>query len=588
MMKRTDSMNVRELKSYIESAGFSHADCSEKPELQERASQIEAGVTDATLVKNKPQSSSKKGTLRHRKKGNQPSGEETELVEKIRKLTADSNAVVGGRDGTIIQIELDAIKARLENVDLTVEGKHEVDLAIKDIEEGLAFEKSSGRVLQVGLLFVFLAPMLLSLLEYLTEYATRPSIVADTRVDLAATTAVVTGGCGAVGIELAIMLAEAGAGVIIGCHSRNPEARDEFSDTTQRLTQLGLLKGSQSSVQYDDEEEEEEPIADRRGSNAGWIEVFPLQLESFDGVREFASRVVDEVGTVDLLIHNAATKEGCVRTLDGHELATQVNYMSPFLLTHLLTPSLRKTSIRRGSARVVYTTCDAALTLPDFLPWPLVRTSVELLPRVNIKALKQREENEEGKIPSCAPLMDYANAKLNIILHTRELHRRLNTGFNSRGVSHVVNPGAMNNAFGLGENVPTSKPSMRANFMAYFPPVWIGKKIYGLTVTVASNGMLRDVQHGAHAVFHIATSSGLSSSDNGGGLFADTAGSFTDCAGVPSDCGRVQASSLPLEVKDDTLAAELWSETEAAIGSYHLRPLKPDAATAEAAEKAGE
>jgi len=413
-------------------------------------------------------------------------------------------------------------------------------------------------------------------------------MVADTRVDLSATTAVVTGGCGSVGIELAIMLAEAGAGVVIGCHSRNPEARDEFSDTTQRLTKLGLLKGSQSAVQWDEDDEEEEPAADRRGSNAGWIDIYPLQLESFEGVREFASRVADELGTVDMLIHNAATKEGCIRTLDGHELATQVNYLSPFLLTHLLKPSLRSGSIRKGSARVVYTTCSAALTVPDFLPWPLVRTSAELLPRVNMKALQQREENTEGKIPSCSALMDYANAKLKVILHSRELHRRLNNGLSSRGVSHVVNPGAISNAFGLGESVPTSSSSMRANFMSYFPPVWIGKKIYGFTVTAAGNGMLRDVKYGAHAAFHIATSPALGSSENGGGVFADTAGSFTDCGGIPSDCGRVQAGNLPTEARDKTMAAELWSETEAAIGSYHLRPLKPDASNAKPAENAGE
>merc|ERR1719316_461287 len=120
---------------------------------------------------------------------------------------------------------------------------------------------------------------------------------------------VVTGGCSGLGLELAIMLANSGAGVIIGCHNTANEVES-------RIAKLGLLRAS------DWDSQSANPLG-RSSPTAGWIAVWPLQLESFKSVREFASRVSNNVATLDILVHNAATKEGCTRTEDGHEYTFQ-------------------------------------------------------------------------------------------------------------------------------------------------------------------------------------------------------------------------------------------------------------------------
>jgi len=70
------------------------------------------------------------------------------------------------------------------------------------------------------------------------------------------------------------------------------------------------------------------------------VELLPLNLEDFASVRSFAAAVLGKASlataggadggrgsvdgsVVDVLVHGAATKEGCFTTVDGHDLATQ-------------------------------------------------------------------------------------------------------------------------------------------------------------------------------------------------------------------------------------------------------------------------
>lgn len=85
----------------------------------------------------------------------------------------------------------------------------------------------------------------------------------------------------------------------------------------------------------------------------------PLDLESFDSVRNFCNLVMDAGFRVKGLIHNAGTMPGKVKiSIDGFESATQTNFLSPVLLTELLLPSIEcggsivfTTSITRKIAR---------------------------------------------------------------------------------------------------------------------------------------------------------------------------------------------------------------------------------------------
>jgi NAD(P)-dependent dehydrogenase (short-subunit alcohol dehydrogenase family) len=480
-------------------------------------------------------------------------GEEAELQAKVDVLVKDSEAMVSGRDVTAIMKDTGALEKRIQASSISDAAKKRMLDSLKDVNSGLTFEKYSGKLLHGGLITVMVIPVVISFLEGVLEYLTRATITPE-MVDLAGMAAVVTGGCGAVGIELAILLAESGARVFLGCRgaaTEDTEASGSALDAEERILQAGVLKGEETAF-------------------LGSVQIWHLDLTSFENVRTFAQRVVDQVEVVDILVHSAATRQGCNRTMDEHEIATQVNYLSPYLLNHLLTPHLRE-----GTARVVHTTCDAGLTTTDWLPWPLSRTTPETLPKLDFRGLEPRKEGKEPNSVAgeCNAYAEYANAKLAIVVYSHELNRRLNL-FSSIGTSHVVNPGPMNNTFGMGETGPPAKASWWSTMMGYFPPVWIGKKVYHSVASSLRQKTLRTSKVGAKAIFHVATSPVLNGAENGGRLYSDTAGAFTNCRRAANDCGTVSIDVQPPAASDRDLATTLWARTGHAIGRDTMRPLR--------------
>ena len=299
------------------------------------------------------------------------------FVKEVKVLETDANSV-RGRDASVIKEDCLKLEARINAAaaSLTAGGRKKVLAQLKqvvdDTESEDRMEKACGKVLQRGMLLVMVGPVLITLLASCTEFATRPAMAVEPlgARDLAGRHAVVTGGCGAVGFEVAVLLADAGAGVVVGCHEEAtavgagggaagaagaagvaPTAADadaaEAADAAaqrrfekqeaikHRIKDLGLRRGENGENSENGE----------NVSGGGWIEVWPLALESLDAVRSFAARYDSDIGAkqgLDLLVHSAATKEGCKTSVDGHDLATQVNYLAPFLLTKLLLPSLQK------------------------------------------------------------------------------------------------------------------------------------------------------------------------------------------------------------------------------------------------------
>ena len=69
------------------------------------------------------------------------------------------------------------------------------------------------------------------------------------------------------------------------------------------------------------------------------VDVMPLDLASLDSVRRFAATLTDSGTRVTALLNNAGVMPGGVTvTADGLEIATQTNFVSTALLTHLLLP----------------------------------------------------------------------------------------------------------------------------------------------------------------------------------------------------------------------------------------------------------
>ncbi|PYI09716.1 short-chain dehydrogenase/reductase [Aspergillus sclerotiicarbonarius CBS 121057] len=73
------------------------------------------------------------------------------------------------------------------------------------------------------------------------------------------------------------------------------------------------------------------------------IEVWPLDLASYDSVRAFAARATSTLDRLDVLLCNAGLATFQHSTAEGHERTITVNVISTFLLAVLLLPKLRAT-----------------------------------------------------------------------------------------------------------------------------------------------------------------------------------------------------------------------------------------------------
>lgn len=87
------------------------------------------------------------------------------------------------------------------------------------------------------------------------------------------------------------------------------------------------------------------------------ITVLQVDLASFDSVRKAAARVLEVADGVDLLMESAGqnfARKGSELTVDGFEATFQVTFLSHFLLTELMLPSLRA-----SGGRVAHAGCDS-------------------------------------------------------------------------------------------------------------------------------------------------------------------------------------------------------------------------------------
>jgi NAD(P)-dependent dehydrogenase (short-subunit alcohol dehydrogenase family) len=101
------------------------------------------------------------------------------------------------------------------------------------------------------------------------------------------------------------------------------------------------------------------------------IQVWSLEMESYDSIRSFAHRADTELSRMDIVILNAGLQLGHFQTVPstGHEKLIQVNYLSTMLLAILMLPILKVKSppnepgrlsiINSGTAR------GAKLSIPE-------------------------------------------------------------------------------------------------------------------------------------------------------------------------------------------------------------------------------
>lgn len=77
------------------------------------------------------------------------------------------------------------------------------------------------------------------------------------------------------------------------------------------------------------------------------IEVWPLDLCSFDSVRAFCRRADKELERLDVLLANAAMLTiDTVEMAEGYEMQVTTNVLSTFLMVLMLLPLMKRTAAR--------------------------------------------------------------------------------------------------------------------------------------------------------------------------------------------------------------------------------------------------
>jgi NAD(P)-dependent dehydrogenase (short-subunit alcohol dehydrogenase family) len=147
--------------------------------------------------------------------------------------------------------------------------------------------------------------------------------------------------------------------------------------------------------------------------------VMICDVTSKESIRRFAKEFEAKYDRVDVLINNAGAVFGERQTsADGFEATLAVNYLGPFLLTHEMTPLLRKSA----PSRIVN-----------------VSSGMHKRGKINLDSLQG-----EGKFRG---MQVYADTKLMLTTFTYELARRLS---GSGVTANVVEPGFV--ATNLGRN----------------------------------------------------------------------------------------------------------------------------------------
>jgi NAD(P)-dependent dehydrogenase (short-subunit alcohol dehydrogenase family) len=135
-------------------------------------------------------------------------------------------------------------------------------------------------------------------------------------------TAVVTGGNTGLGLEVARVLARAGARVVIA--ARDPEkAKWAVADIA-----TGVRRAQMTSAQR---------ASGANGAAPALVETVRLDLASLASVREAAAELRERCARIDLLVNNAGVMmTPFSRTEDGFERQIGTNHLGPFAFTGLL------------------------------------------------------------------------------------------------------------------------------------------------------------------------------------------------------------------------------------------------------------
>lgn len=161
--------------------------------------------------------------------------------------------------------------------------------------------------------------------------------VPDPQVSLAGKTAIITGSNTGLGLEAARKYAQLGVSKLIIAvrnTSKGEEARQDI---------LTSLKVTNAKTQWVSQGPTGGDVAQAEDA-AKRIQVWELDLGSYESVQSFAKRCERELERIDIVNENAGIATYDFKMMEDNESTLTVNVISTFLLAHLLVPKLKETA----------------------------------------------------------------------------------------------------------------------------------------------------------------------------------------------------------------------------------------------------
>jgi len=103
----------------------------------------------------------------------------------------------------------------------------------------------------------------------------------------------------------------------------------------------------------------------------GVVEMWHVDLSSFESVKAFCRRAADTLPRIDVLLANAGLAIGEYVENDGHESSVAVNVISPFLMALMLLPALRRTAVRYNDTTHVVVVSSDAHVFVSYVPFSI-------------------------------------------------------------------------------------------------------------------------------------------------------------------------------------------------------------------------
>ncbi|KAI1343415.1 putative short-chain dehydrogenase [Xylariaceae sp. FL0016] len=155
----------------------------------------------------------------------------------------------------------------------------------------------------------------------------------------------------------------------------------------------------------------------------GVVEVWPVDLGSFDSVKEFCRRA-DGLERLDILLENAGISAGLgFEMLEGHETHITVNVISTFLMAFMLLPALRRTGSKYNTVPHLTVVSSGGHYYTDL-------EEVRSAPSVFDELRKDHDM-----------AMRYMVSKMLVVLVVRELATRTRASGKPQVIINTVNPG---------------------------------------------------------------------------------------------------------------------------------------------------